>query len=117
MSTSLVWPASIMNPSDDFGKDYEDNSIKSNYEDGSVQSRVKFTRSRDIFTLKWPKMPDAQFTVFDDFVKNQAKFSANTFLWTNPKTAVQAEVRIYEKPTAKVSGYKRWNVELKLQEV
>ena len=36
----------IRPPSYPIGMEVEDNSLRSNFEDGSMQSRVKFTRSR-----------------------------------------------------------------------
>ena len=51
----LVFPE-IANPDYPFTLVPEDNSISSTFEDGTVQSRVKFTRSRDSYQLTWSNM-------------------------------------------------------------
>lgn len=49
-----------------------------------MQSRTKFTRSRRKWTLTWNAIPRKDYLRLMDFIRNKAKFSANSFLWTNP---------------------------------
>ena len=53
MATTINWPSTIPAPTYPFECEYENNSIISKFEDGSQQSRRKFTRSR----RKWTPPP------------------------------------------------------------
>ena len=95
--------------------EYEDNSITSQFEDGTVQSRRKFTKSRTTWNLKWGSMKQSDFLVLENFIKNVAHFKANVFNWTNPIDNVVYSVRCMEfKASLKTVNY--WEVSLKLQE-
>lgn len=105
----------LPNPEYPFEPEYEDNSISSKFEDGTVQSRLKFTKSRTTWTLKWESMKQSDFFVLENFVKNQAHFKAKTFNWINPVDNLTYVVRCMEfKARLKVVNY--WEVELKIQE-
>lgn len=108
----------IMNPDYPLKEEYEDNSISSTFEDGSVQARRKFTRSRGTFSLSWGELPTAQYNTLRDFVTKQAFFSANAFSWTHPVTKKQYTVYI-KKDSFKASLAKLnyWNVQIDLVEV
>lgn len=105
----------LPNPEYPFEPEYEDNSITSQFEDGTVQSRRKFTRSRTTWTLQWNGMKQSDFSVLENFVKNVAHFKANTFNWLNIVDNHTYTVRCIEfKSKLKFVDY--WEVELKLQE-
>lgn len=105
----------LPNPEYPFEPEYEDNSITSQFEDGTVQSRRKFTRSRTSWTLKWNSMKQSDFSVLENFIKNIACFKANTFNWINPADGKTYTVRSIDfKARLKFVNY--WEVELKLQE-
>lgn len=89
---SLVFPTTIQTPDYPFKPEWEDNSIASTYEDGSVQARTKFTRSRRTFNVVWNKLPEDQFQILADFITNKAKFKANSFTWVHPTTGESIEV-------------------------
>ncbi len=116
MST-LVFPAGISTPDYSMPKKYEDTSIGTPYEDGNTQTRTKFTRSRDTWTVRWEKMPQAQYLIYDDFVKNKAKFKANPFLWTNPATGVTSEVILTNAGEPEIVELDKWKIEMTIQEV
>lgn len=80
--TKLFWPEDVVSPSWPYEESYEDTSIKSKFEDGSQQTRTKFTRSRRKWTLKWKSISREQYKKLMDFVINKAKFSAQSFIWT-----------------------------------
>lgn len=114
----MEFPSTIMNPDYPLEETPEDTSISSKFEDGSVQARQKYTRSRTTFSLEWSAMPTAQKTILDDFVKNQAKFQAVNFTWTHPETGVSYDVYIKKDSyTAKLTSLSYWNVSLELVEV
>ena len=78
MSDKLIFP-DIQLPMYPLEETYEDTSITSKFEDGSVQSRSKFTRSRGSWTLKWSYLPSREYNILLDFVKNKAKFQQTNF--------------------------------------
>ena len=90
-------------------------SIISEFEDGSRQSRRKFTRSRSTWELTWNKMKGVYFRILDDFIKKEAKFKSNTFNWTNPEELKRYEVRCI-RYKAKLITVDQWQVEVQLQE-
>lgn len=64
--------------------------IKSTFENGKVQSRPKYTTSKDRFDLRWDHLTEAQFQSFKEY------FEANqgtTFSWTHPITTTVYTVR------------------------
>lgn len=118
---SISFP-NISKPSYPLSIGLENNSIMSKFEDGTVQSRPKFTRSRRTFKVKWNGLPNDEYLLLENFIRNEAKYSAETFLWKNPATYNTTneeivEVRIIEAPEAQMTVLNRWDVELTLQEV
>lgn len=120
----IYFPESIGNPDYPLQIDFEDTSISSQAEDGTVIARRKFTRSRDTFTVSWSKMPKANFDVLRNFVKNTINFGAKSFFWKNPETETVAgavadirKVRLKEIKDAKLVSLNYYAVTLVLQEV
>ncbi|WP_455655881.1 hypothetical protein [Phascolarctobacterium sp.] len=107
----------IKPPSYPIGMTVEDNSIRSNFEDGSMQSRVKFTRSRAKYTLKWNSLPQAEYDVLYKFITETVKYSAQSFMWTNPATKKTLEVRITNVSGAELKTLAFWTITLELTEV
>jgi phage-related protein len=112
----LVFPK-IANPDYPFTVEPEDNSISSTFEDGTVQSRLKFTRSRDSYQLTWSNMSADDFKKLFSFIKNEAHFRALTFQWTNPLTGDTHEVRCMEFTNLSNTRLNFWSARIKLQEV
>ena len=112
----------ISRPSYPLSIETENNSLASKFEDGTVQSRPKFTRSRRTFSVKWNGLPNNEYMILDKFIRETVKYSAETFLWVNPATyntdsEETIEVRITNVGKAEMSTLDKWNVELTLQEV
>lgn len=112
----------ISKPSYPLAIGLENNSIMSKFEDGTVQSRPKFTRSRRTFKVKWNGLPNNEYLTLEKFIRETVKYSAETFMWVNPATyntpeEETLEVRITDAPEAQMTVLNRWNVELTLQEV
>ena len=80
---SIIFPTNIKDPAFPFECEYENNSIISKFEDGSQQSRRKFTRSRRKWTLKWNHIPREHYLILMNFIANTVSFSAKSFNWTN----------------------------------
>lgn len=98
-------------------EEYEDNSLISEFEDGSQQSRKKFTRSRRTFKLAWKILTDTEYRTLRNFIVNQACHAANVFNWTHPLTNEVVEVRCIEFPAWKAIAEGYWSGELTLKEV
>lgn len=79
----IQFPISIDPPAWPFDCEYEDNSIITKFEDGSQQSRRKFTRSRRKWTLKWKYLPREQYLTLMKFISETVSFSSRSFNWTN----------------------------------
>lgn len=107
----------IRPPSYPIGMEVEDNSLRSNFEDGSMQSRVKFTRSRAKYTLKWNSLPQDEYDVLYEFITKTVKYSAQSFYWTNPATNKEIEVRITNVSDIELSTLDYWTITLELTEV
>ncbi len=80
---SINFPTGITAPAYPFECEYENNSIISKFEDGSQQSRRKFTRSRRKWTLKWNHIPRSEYLALMQFISETVSFSAKSFNWTN----------------------------------
>ena len=60
--------------------------VRTEFENGVVQSRNRFTRPKKRFALKWERMPFEDRQTLDAFFVSTG---ANVFLWTHPLTGVQ----------------------------
>jgi len=113
----MDWP-NIRKPGFPLKVEYENTSLKSAFEDGSVQSRNKFTRSRRTFTLQWTYMSDADHTTLFNFITGTCHFSAASFNWTYPGTNTVIEVRAVDGfDTWQWNKGKYWTGSIVLQEV
>ncbi|MBQ9572336.1 MAG: hypothetical protein IJR22_02960 [Acidaminococcaceae bacterium] len=83
MSEEKIYFPDITAPSWPFDEEPEDTSITSKFEEGSMQSRSKFTRSRRKWTLKWKNIPRKEYLILMHFIKHVVKFSAKSFYWIN----------------------------------
>ena len=81
--TTINFPTNITPPAYPFECEYEDNSIISKFEDGTQQSRKKFTRSRRKWTLKWNHISRNEYLILMDFISRTVSFSARSFNWVN----------------------------------
>lgn len=107
----------ISNPSYPLKIEREDNSITSKFEDGSMQSRRKFTRSRRKFTLTWNSLPQSEFDVLDKFLTETVSFASKSFMWTNPTNNERIEVRCTKYPEATLDVLNYWKLDIELTEV
>ena len=119
---SINFPSDISAPAWPFECEHENNSIISKFEDGSQQSRRKFTRSRRKWTLKWNHIPRSEYLTLMTFISQTVSFSARSFNWintdslddTNPET-VEVRVTNVGKWTNDALHY--WSGSIELTEV
>lgn len=107
----------ISKPSYPLKEDVENNSIVSQFEDGSMQSRRKFTRSRTKYYPTWNALPTEEYKTLKNFIQNVAHYSAVTFLWTHPETGAEIEVRITNVTDLQLQTVDYWSGSLELTEV
>lgn len=81
--TTIYFPTNITPPAYPFECEYENNSLVTKFEDGSQQSRRKFTRSRRKWTLKWNHIPRSEYLTLMTFISQTVSFSARSFYWVN----------------------------------
>lgn len=124
----MIYFPKISLPNYPLTNSFEDNSAKSQFEDGSMQSRLKFTRSREKFKVVWNHLPDNEWRILKHFIIHKAKFSANSFMWLDPSTVDSdygrndphqrwIEVRLTAVDDVKLTGIDHWSVTLELTEV
>jgi len=83
-----AWP-SIKAP-DSLADDVKNPVVRTEYETGAVQTRVRFSTARSVFTLSWRSMTEADYqTLLTFFLANQAL----EITWTHPISAVSYTVR------------------------
>jgi hypothetical protein len=96
MADVIKWP-DVTLPSYGTTEDVEDTSIRSTFEDGTIQARRKYTKSRKTWVLKWDNMPYSEYVTLMDFLQNIVYFSAKPFEWTSPIDGKTYVVRFAEK--------------------
>ena len=102
---SINYPTNIKAPAYPFECEYEDNSIISKFEDGSQQSRRKFTRSRRKWTLHYNNIPRADYLVLMNFISQTVSFSALSFNWVNTDSIDDANPETVE---ARITNVGKW---------
>lgn len=107
----------ISQPSYPLKETPEDNSIRSQFEDGSLQSRRKFTRSRMKYHISWSHLPLEEYIDLMYFIQNEVYGSALSFMWTHPQTGKQIEVRITNVETFQLNTVDYYSGGLELTEV
>ena len=68
-AATINFPDTIPNPEYPLGEDVEDSVLRSNFEDGTVQTRQKFTRVRTTFSVQWGNLPDEHKQTLEIFIK------------------------------------------------
>lgn len=94
--TTPTWP-SITAPAYGTTEDVEDTSIRSTFEDGTVQARRKYTKSRKTWVLRWDSLTYTEYVTLMDFLQNTIYFSAKAFNWTSPIDGKTYVCRFVEK--------------------
>ena len=116
-SATINFPDTIPNPEYPLGEDVEDSVLRSNFEDGTVQTRQKFTRVRTTFSVQWGNLPDEHKQTLENFYKTTVKGGALAFNWTHPQSGQVKTVRFTEPPKFSLKVTKYWDVSASLQEV
>ena len=107
----------IQKPSFPLDDEIEDSTIRSEMDDGTVVTRLRFTKIRHTYTLNWDALPDADYQELVTFLTETVKMGALSFSWTNPRDSTVHTVRL--KSMGKFSGkaVNIWSGSITLQEV
>lgn len=106
------WP-SIQTPSS-LKETPQKGQIRSNFEDGYVQSRSKWTRSRKVFNLQWNAMSNSDKETLVTFFENNL---GSTFTWTHPVSSTNYTVRFKDDEVEfDYVSINYWKVQLTLEE-
>ncbi len=103
--SAISFPTNIQAPTYPYECEYEDNSIISKFEDGTQQSRKKFTKSRRKWTLKWENMSREDYKILMNFIVNTVSFSALSFQWVE---ADSKDDTTPETVTVRVTKVGKW---------
>lgn len=116
---AVPFPSTIRKPSYGITPEWDRPVLESPFEDGSVQSRVKYTKGRDAYTIPWEHITQAEFDTLEEFYKTTTAFGSVPFTFELPKAVGTKTItcRFVEKPTATLSSYDSWKVSIKVQEV
>lgn len=111
-----AYPTLSINPEYPLDEDREDSTLKSDFEGGYQHTRPRFTRIRRIWNIRYKYLLDADKTALEAHV-DSVKGSADSFLWTHPKTGTQYTVRFDKPPKFSYVQYGYWDTEFMLKEV
>lgn len=114
---TINFPDTLPAPNYPLGEELEDSTLRSTFEDGTVQTRQKFTRIRTTYTVEWTNLPDTDKSVLQTFYKNDVKGGALAFNWVHPQSGETKLVRFTEPPKFSLTMIKYWQVSISLQEV
>lgn len=70
-----------------------DSTIRSEFADGTVLTRPRFTRMRKSFNVGYNFLTAADKVLLEN-LQASLKIGANTFYWTNPSDSTEYEVRL-----------------------
>lgn len=106
------------NPDNTWTWQSEDNTIRSNTEDGYVISRQRYTRSRDTFELTWD-LSDIEANTLQTFYKSITANGSLEFTITllTPHLSLTKTVLFTEPPTHTYKGNGKFESSCKFREV
>lgn len=97
-----------------FSQRYSKGQVRTEFEDGTVQSRARVTRGRWTFNLGWVALSQTNYTTLQSFF---SAYIGTTFNWTHPVTSTVHVVRFGSdvlpdaRPSARSGGYPAWDLQ------
>lgn len=93
----------------------ENPALRSTFEDGSVQTRPKFTRQRRTWSLNLPALSKTKREILNAFYIT-TKGGSQSFTWTDTESEANVTVRFISfSETQKTTGL--WAVSVQIEEV
>ncbi len=115
----LEFPSGIRAPSYDFTPEWDRPVLESQFEDGSTQTRLKYTQGRDTYNVQWKSLPQTELDMLETFYKATTVYGTLPFTFPYP-TATGSRVvtvRFADKPSTSLAEVDKWTVSIKLVEV
>lgn len=113
----LIFPASLPSPTYPIAQTVQDSVIRSDFENGSQQTRQKYTLLRQGWTLNFTALTDAQRTVLHNFYATDTAGGAAAFTWTNQEDTSTHTVRFTAAPTESKITPSLWSVSMNIMEI
>lgn len=107
------WPNIAQVSQDLFAQYKQKGQIRTEFENGAVQSRARATSARWVFLLGWKALGQTDYATLCTFFDNNM---AGTFNWTHPVTSMVYVVRFSEdqlpeaRPAGFVNGEQAWTL-------
>lgn len=116
---AIAFPSTIRKPSYGFVPEWDRPILESQFEDGTVQTRLKYNRGRDTYTVPWNHLTQEEYETLEEFYKTTTAYGALPFTFEIPLAVGVKTItcRFVEKPTLAVSSFNSWKVSIKVQEV
>jgi hypothetical protein len=111
------FPSLTVPPSYPLEEELEDSTIRSPFEDGTQQSRLKYTRNRYTFVVNYDLLPTVDKNSLNTFVTDTVSKGADSFSWGHPVTGTTHTVTFAEIPRFSyiMNGY--YKTSFKIREV
>ena len=116
MGNELLGFPQIAPPVYPLNEDWEDVGISNGFEDGTEQSRARFTRSRGTWVLHWTALKDSDYQTLMNFWRKDVKGKSQLFNWTHPITGIIYTVRFVEKKPFELVAPGIWSGEITMRE-
>lgn len=97
-------------------RETEDPAITSGFENGSEQTRARFTRKRTSWVLRWPAMSNANRDTLRTFW-DTVQGGSETFDWTDPYDSAKHAVRFTGPIRETWRDGNHWEVEVSIKEI
>lgn len=115
----LQFPTTIKAPSYPYTLEWDRPVLESPFEDGSVQTRLQYTKGRDTHTFAWVAMTQAEYEALETFYKTTTAYGTLPFNFTYPTAngTKTLAVRFSDKPSTSMNTFNQWQVSITLKEV
>lgn len=99
MSASIVYPPALTRPPrvDSLNETAPENSVRSETDVGPAKVRRRFTGDRRVFSIVLD-YKRSEVAVFDDFYLTTTKGGSLPFVWKNPRTGSDVDMRFLSTP-------------------
>lgn len=110
----MAFPTLSVNPTYPYSTRPEDNGLTSEAEYGYIHGRMRYTRNRETFKVRYEDLTNADKALLKTHIDTVGKHTS--FSWTDPLGTAHT-VRYVEIPEITMDFYDHWSTELELKEV
>ena len=115
----IEFPAAIRPPSYNLSPEWDRPVLESPFEDGSTQTRLKYSKGRDTYTIPWSILRQSEVDLLEAFYKVTTAYGSLPFIITIkfPTGDRDIKCRFTEKPSLTYVSHNNWQASIKVQEV